>query len=59
MTNYCNLSIFLGFILLIGTLLSIPIPHLKVVFKNIKISGVSGVVLIALGIILGSLGVCG
>ena len=58
MTNYCNLSIMLGIILLAGTALSIPIPYLRVVFRNIILSGGGGIVLVALGIILGALGFC-
>jgi hypothetical protein len=56
--GYCDLSIFLGIVLLAGSVLSMPIPQLRIVFRNIVISGSAGVVLIALGIILGALGVC-
>lgn len=59
MTNYCNLSIIIGIILLAGPFLSIPIPQLRVVFKNMIVSGGAGVVLIALGLLLGTLGFCG
>lgn len=58
MTNYCDLSIFLGIILLIGTFLSFPVPQLRVIFRDMRLSGGAGVVLIALGIILGALGLC-
>jgi len=59
MTNYCNLSIILGVILVMGTILSMPIPYLRIFFRNITLSGGAGVVLIALGIILGAIGFCG
>ena len=58
MINYCNLSIVIGLLLLVGPLLSIPIPHLRVFFRDIRLSGGAGVVLIALGILLGTLGFC-
>lgn len=56
---YANTSILIGFVLVAGTILSMPIPQLRVVFSDIRIAGGAGVVLIALGVILGSLGICG
>jgi hypothetical protein len=56
---YANTSIFLGLILLVLTFLSMPVPQLRVIFHDVRLSGGAGVVLIALGILLGSLGFCG
>ena len=57
--SYANTSIFFGIVLLGLTFLSLPIPQLRVIIRDVKISGGAGVVLIALGVILGSFGICG
>jgi len=56
--SYCDTSILIGIILLIGTFLSLPVPPLRVIFRDIRLSGGAGVVLIALGVILGATGFC-
>jgi hypothetical protein len=56
---YANTSILLGLILLALTFLSMPVPQLRVIFHDIRLTGGGGLVLIALGIFLGSLGFCG
>ena len=56
---YANTSILIGLALLAFTFLSLPVPSLRIIFKDIRFSGGARVVLIALGILLGSLGLCG